>query len=78
MVKARIVLKNFDVKHVLVGIAEADGKKTALDKSLTRFTGGNERALEVLKAKTQASRGMLATTNKFMQARLVPFCGHCQ
>lgn len=59
MIKARVVLNNFEVKHLLVDIAQSDGKKTALDKSrilaesLKRFAG-NEQVLDVLKTKTQA------------------------
>lgn len=62
MVKARLVMADFEVKNILVDIAATNGKKTALDKShmlaasLQKLANGDEKVLNVFKCKTQASR----------------------
>ena len=60
MVKARLVMADFEVKNILVDIAPTGGKKTAVDKSrmlaasLQRLANGDGNVLNVFKSKTQA------------------------
>ena len=60
MIKMRVVTDTFEVHSRLVDIPQNDGKKTALAKSeliaasLQHLACGDERVLNVVKAKTQA------------------------